>query len=377
MALTRQMNFKLSYIVGRKLLKKKQVDGFADKTLEEYIQFLVKDTHLSPNAHDFVEAGTGTLLDLWMKNFADNLPYVRFGNNLKMTLGEFKTNNLSELAAESPTFDVPPKGTAIVIGRGPSIFNHKHLDLLAEKIHNGEYRGIICCSDGMLIECLKKEIIPDLTTTVDGSPIITKWFDHELVAKYGPKIKVALNVTSNHQVYELLQRMGCQVYWFNPLFDDWRSNESWTKIQRLMTKSQFQEKPLQAVTAGGNTGTCAWVMALSLFKRAPVALIGIDFGYPEGTNLEETPYFSSVMEGNSPVALKYAYTPVYHPFFKTNALIDMVFNHYRESFLTLNIQTQPWFKKWGGTINCTEGGTLFGSELQCMKFSDFLEKYHE
>ena len=372
------MKFELPYVIGRKLLKKKQIDGYEDKTLEEYIQFLVRNIHLSPTHHDFVEAGTSTLLELWMQNFADNLPYIRFGNNLKITRGEFKSNNLSELAEqEYPTFDIPPKGSAIVIGRGPSIFNNKHLDLLAEKIHNGEYCGKICCSDGMLIECLKKDIIPDLTTTVDGSPIITKWYDHELVAKNASKIKVAMTDTVNHKVYELLNKMGCEIYWFTPLFDDWRSNESWTKMQRLMTKSEFQKDSLQALTAGGNTGTCAWVMALSLFKRAPIALIGIDFGYPERTNLENTPYYSSVMDNQTSVAIKYAYMPVYHPFFKTNSTIDVVFTHYKESFLSMNVQAPAWFHTYGGTINCTEGGTLFGPNINCMYFKDFLEYYHE
>lgn len=364
-------SLKIPYTIYRKLYEKKDKDGFGNKSLEEYLAYLVKNVKLKPTLLDNVQETTRILLDIWMENFSNNLPYIRFGDDVKITVNSYSANNLAELAEqEVPTFEKSPKGSAIVIGRGPSIFKRKHLDLLAKS----NYKGVIVSTDGMLINCLKHKIIPNLTTTVDGSEIIKKWYDHPLVRKYGPQLNVALNATTNHKVYQLLRKAKCKVYWFYPLFDDYRQVESWTRMQRLMTISKYNPKPLQTLSAGGNTGTCAWVMATDLFKRSPVALIGIDFSYPEGTKLEETPYFSSVMNSaNGDVgAIPFAYKQIYHPIFKTKALIDAVFEHYKRSFIAHNLRAPQWYHYHGGTLNCSEGGALWGPKIKCLPFQEFL-----
>lgn len=360
----RTVKFELPYLVARKLLKKKEQDGFGDKSLEEYIKHLVKDIKLSHTTVDLIKETTRKLLDMWMKNFADNLPYIRYGDELEMAIPRYEANNLSELAEKKPV-----NKAAVVIGRGPSLFNHKHLSILKAAIDNG-WKGIIVASDGILIECLKNGVIPTLTVTVDGSPIIKKWYDNSLVRKAGNKIKTALSVTVNHEVYQILRKAGCKVYWFYPTFDDWRNITSWTKMQRLMTKSKYNPKELQTLQTGGNCGTCSWVMAVSLFKRKHVAMIGFDFGYPEGTNLEDTPYFSGIMESGGVEMIQHAYAEVYHPVFKTKAYMDAVFKNYRQTFLSM-VKKVPYSQ----TFNCTEGGTLFGEKIKCVPFKEFLARF--
>lgn len=363
---------KIPEILFRKLHKKKDEDGFGDKAIVDYLNYLTRDIKLRMTDLDLCQETTAALLPLWMENFANNLPYIRFGNNLEMKVDNYVSNNLEELAErEIPSIDKAPKGSAIVVGRGPTVFTKNHLGLLAES----EYKGIICATDGMLIECLKKNIIPTLTTTVDGSPIIKKWYAHPLVKKHASQLNVALNVMVHHDVYKILKKYGCNIYWFYPMFDDYRQLTSWTKMQRMMTKSPHLTKPVQAIVPGGNCGTSSWVMATVLFKRSPVCLIGITFGYPKGTNLEKTPYFSSIMAEGHLEHIKYVYREIYHPFFKTKALMDTVFESYRMSFLAYNRLAPSWYHQWGGTINCSEGGTLFGPNINYMKFADFLKKY--
>jgi len=367
---------KIPDLIYRKLFEKKDRDGFADESLTKYLAFLVKDINLKPTVGENVRECTKLLLDMWTKNFADNLPYIRFGNKLVMNIDTYEAHNLAELAEPEPSIEKPPTHSAIVIGRGPSIFKNKHLEVLSKAISQRRYDGVICATDGMLNECLTHHIIPTLITTVDGSPIIKKWYDTSLVKKHGSKLKIALSTTVNHEVYKTIHKAGCKIFWFHPMFDDPHEFGSWTRIQRLMTVSDFLKKPLQAISCGGNTGTTSWVMAATLFKASPTCLIGMDFSYPEGTKLEDTPYFSGFMEATKDAGMiPHVYKKVYHPFFKTYAYIDAVFTSYRQSFLEFQRKTPPWYQHWGGTINATGGGALFGPEIKCMTFKKFLSKY--
>ena len=371
------VTIKIPNTLYRKLFKKKEQDGFGNKSLNEYLQFLTKTINLTPTIHDYVQESTKTLLDMWIKNFSDNLPYIRFGNTLTMNINKYDAHNLSELALPEPTFENPSKHSAIVIGRGPSIFTHKHLDLLSEAIKQGNYTGIISSTDGMLIECLKHDILPTLTTSVDGSPIIQKWYDNPLVKGHGKNLKIALSTTVNHLVYQTVRKMGCKIFWFHPMFDDPKEVEGLTRIQRMMTISDFNDKPIQALSCGGNSGASAWVMAMNLFKATPCCLIGIDFSYPEGTKLEDTPYFSSFIKASKGKvdSLSEVYKKIYHPIFKSYAYIDAVFQGYKQTFLEYQEMTPAWYRYYDGTINATEGGALWGRGITCMSFKQFLEKY--
>ena len=50
-------------------------------------------------------------------------------------------------------------------------------------------------------------------------------------------------------------------------------------------------------------------------------------------------------------------------------LSDPIFDFYREAFLDLVTRSPKWVK----TINCTEGGSLFGKGIKNMKFEDILK----
>lgn len=400
----RTVTIKLPYLTFRKLYQHKENIGFGDKSLEDFFQYLTQGINLTPTISEHCQQTTRRdCLPMWMRSFADNLPYIRWGDNITLEIPEgSRGRSITELAAEMPILEFegafplteapveefngvkvknPPAGSAIVIGRGPDVWKHKHLEMLADAINSGRYKGLVCATDGMLIECLKRGIIPDVTLSVDGSPIIQKWYDDPLVRKYGEKLKIILLVSIDHKVYQICRKAGCKVYWAMPLWDDYREAESFTRIQRLMTTTKEGENGLPASMSGGNAGTMLWAMASDLFKRAPVGLIGFDMGYPEGTPLGQTSYYSAVSaeysKGGRPLSklIPVAFQEVYHPIFKTKAFFDAVFFGYRESFIELQQNTRPWFRHCGGTYNCTEGGTLFGEGVTCIPFADFLKKF--
>ncbi len=387
---------KIDYWTFRKLraLKSRAV---GDKSWEEYFKYLTRDVDLEPSIHERVQEGTQlTLLQDWMENFANNLPFIRYGDQAILSYPEnYHQQSMADILVYSPLFEFEPEyanakgeitekngtkiknapqSSAVVVGRGPSLFKNKHLEMLADAQRKGEYKGIVVCSDGGFIPCLEAGVDVHTVVTVDGSPVIKKWFDHPLVREHGSKINWIVSVTINHEVYQVGRNAGLKTYWFNPMFDDWRQNESWTRLQRLLSRTDRFMRGIPGGNSGGNSGSCAWVMAMSLLKRAPIALIGIDFGYPEGTPLEQTQYYSSMLQqakGDVRI-IKEAYKEFYHPTFKTKAFVDLVFYHYRQAFLSLQEDLPLWYKAYGGTVNCTEGGTLFGQGIRCISFKQFL-----
>lgn len=347
----------LSDTIYRKLLKQKANDGFKHKTFKAWLTFLVKNVRLNPMISDLVQDATKEgLLRMWMQNFADNLADIRKGKTIKALVPE----KLEEI----------PKGAAIVVGAGPSLWTNKHLELLAES----NFDGLIILTDRMLIPCLERKIIPDYVINVDGSrEHIVKFFDHPLFDKYGPQIKVCLITNVAHNVVQRCRKAKAQIYWYTALFDDIRSSESVTRVQQLMTSNTQLPNGVAAVQCGGNSGTAAWVFAHSLLRRSPIALIGLDLSYPEGTKLEDTPYYSGFLKTTpdvGKVAIDY-YPEYYNPYFKTKARADVVFYHYRKSFLELVHLVPPWVETW----NATEGGILFGPRIKCIKFMHFLKYY--
>lgn len=369
---TKTLKAELPVAIFNKLMWLKEKDGFGDRSLNDWLRFLVRDINLKFTFYDQIAQTTRiNLLPLWLQNYARNVLYVAYGDNVDIKLPETPLpHSIADLAISDDHFG---KNSAIVIGRGPSIWKHKHLELLS----SSNYKGKIISTDGMLIDCLRNQITPDLVVNVDGSPIIAKYFADPLVKKHGKKLKVVLSATASPLVYEAVQKVGGQVYWFIPLFDELTHSDSFTSLFRGMGTTKKFPNGAPIMSAGGNSGTASWIIAWNLLKCNPVALIGIDFGYPEGTDPEDMPYFSSVLKHASLYGIKPAFVfkesfkEFTHPHFQTKATADGVFLYYRKLFLRLVLKTPPQLE----TYNCTEGGTLWGKRIKCMKFKSFLEQY--
>jgi len=368
----------LSDTTFHKMMKKKEEDGFKDRDWSEYFDFLFRNVRIKTSIDSLISKATKEgLFKIWVENFADNLNDIRYGKNI------------SHLVPQNP--DDAPKGYAIVIGRGPSVFRLGHLEMLAKS----DYKGVIIATDGMLYECLKRGIVPDYVLSVDGNrKLIVRWYgdpnfdEHfpeateeerkrneeciELVNEHGKEIKALLITCVAHNVVERCKNARIEIYWFNPIFDDYRQNESFTKLQKMMTVSDVNPRGVPGMVAGGNAGSCAWVFSHSVLRRIPV-LIGIDFGYPEGTPLKDTCYFDGMMKSVGSVEkVMQAYAEIYNPFFKVKVLTDVVFQHYKKAFLDMCLNTDSWVY----TIQCSLGA-LFSEnplhKIRCMNFEDFLK----
>lgn len=352
---------RVSETAFRKLQKMKEEKGFADRDWGEFLTFLSKDVSLKPTEGEMISQATKeNLLGLWMSNFAENLPHIRESKTLDKLVPKNAKN--------------PPVSAAIVVGAGPSIYQYRHLEMLAES----NFEGKVISTDSMLHKCLERGIVPDLTVTVDGGEIIAKFYEHELVEKHGSELKVALISTACPKIRERLERVGAEIYWFHGIFDDWRSPESFTKMLKLVTKTEDKPYGIASVSALGNCGACAWVLAHSLLRSSPIALLGIDMGYPEGYPLSKTYYFSTYLKaagGDAAKAIAFGYREVFNPFTKQKVVQDPVFRHYTIAWVEAARQTEPWVV----TVNCSPTSALFSHDetINFASFEDFLRCYKD
>ena len=125
-----------------KISDKKKAMGFEEKDWDEWLihilnNNLVEDKIKTKIEKKWEEVYYNKFYDEWVQYFA---------LNLKNIWNEPSAKDLD------PTKDSSnAKGSAIVIGRGPSIKKYNHLELLAKS----DYQGSIVCTDGALINALK------------------------------------------------------------------------------------------------------------------------------------------------------------------------------------------------------------------------------
>ena len=139
-----------------------------------------------------------------------------------------------------------------------------------------------------------------------------------------------------------------------------------------MVRAKKHTEGLPAIQTGGNAGTAAWFFAWKILNCTTVSLIGINHGWEETDPLQK---IFSGNEHNNEIKdiekLKKTLVKVYNPEFKTYCLLDPIFQYYSTALKEF-IERSP---KSVSTINSTEGGSIFGNRIKCMKFTDFLTKY--
>jgi hypothetical protein len=263
-----------------------------------------------------------------------------------------------------------------VIGRGPSIKKFNHLELLKESDYNG---SIICC-DGALIDTLKAGVTPErfpnfYVATIDPIPQIKKFYDDEIVDKYGPKIKGAFTVISDPSAVDRARRAGIKIHWFHSLFDYEEGKKSFNHISALMIRARNHPNGLPAIQTGGNVGTSSWFIAWKILKCSDVALIGLNHGWEEDDPWDlimrhGLKHISVKIDKNSPT-FKKLFPKIFNPQIGKYCILDPIFQFYSTAFKEFISRSPSWLT----TINATEGGSIFGDRVKCMTFSEFLKNY--
>ena len=315
---------------------------------------------------DWVQNGTRKFVDLWMYNFARNIPDVLDGNSARL-LNVFRNGSKSRKNHK-------PDQPAIVIGAGPNVYEKKHLEVLA----NSNYKGVIACTDRMLAPCLKNGITPKkfpkfFVLSMDPYEITIKYYDDEIIKKHSKRISNVMSTCTIHETVEICKNYGFNIFWYHPLIDDFRKLESINKIMNMMCKSDKNPDGLPGLQTGGNCGCFSWIFSWAILGCSPIGLIGLNLGVDGDTPIEKTQHYSQVLNhfNNDKSKVSKRYRKVFNKELGTESLLDPVFDFYREAFLDLVVRTPRWIN----TINATEGGSLFGKRIKNMRFVDFLGTY--
>jgi hypothetical protein len=277
---------------------------------------------------------------------------------------------------------------AVVVAAGPSLGRRRSL----ERLRSSGWAGTIVAADGALGACLRAGVVPHVVVSVDPHPDrIVRWFgdprltapsaddyfrrqemdlEHrhdeiganrallELVNAQGPKIKVAAATSAAPAVVERCEQAGMELYWWNPMYDDYELPES-------ISRRLWQMNRLPCLNGGGNVGTAAWVVAHAVLGKRRVGLIGFDFSYPPGTPYEKTQYYPELVEL---LGERYAegYTHVENPHMGETWFCDPAYLWFRDVFLSMAREADC------ETLNCTEGGILFGAGIGFVELERFL-----
>ncbi len=279
---------------------------------------------------------------------------------------------------------------ALVISAGPSL----HLKKTAERVRDSSFRGPLVATDGAFGYCLRNGLVPDYVVSVDPHPTrIVRWFgddefknrppdnyfrrqdldphwlknerkrNHELlqlVNAVGPRVPAILSTSVCPSVTERVLKAGMPIYWWNPIYDDYDDNSSYTR-------RVFDLNGAPCMATGGNCGTAAWVFAGSVLRARSVGVTGMDLSYPSQTPIEHTQYFSELKKVYGDRFIE-AYIHLKNPFLRETWFTDPTYWWYRNSFLSL-AEKAP-FKSY----NCTEGGILFGKAIKWCTLEDFVRE---
>jgi hypothetical protein len=282
--------------------------------------------------------------------------------------------------------------SAIIVSAGPSLHKKKSI----HKIKESRYEGSIIAVDGAYVMCLENGIIPDYVLTLDPHPTrIVRWFGDpdieenikyddyfarqdldisfrentiaqnqkhiELVNQYGYLTKTIIATTAPQNVVQRLKEAKADMYWWNPLVDDPRNELS-------ITRKLYDINKVLCMNTGGNVGTAAWVFANTILKIPRIGLVGMDLGYYADTPLVNTQRYHEFIEHIGDAAqIDKCFKSFTFPLNEEKFIIDPTYYRYRRNFLELMEKSN------GQNFNCTEGGTLFGSNVECVYLEDFLK----
>lgn len=277
--------------------------------------------------------------------------------------------------------------SAVVIAAGPSLRRQEAV----ARLKPFRDRLTIIATDGALINCLQNDVIPDVVVSVDPSQRIVRWLgdprlherneddyfrrqdidvafrdEHahnstsiELVNRCGAQMKAALSTSIFPEVTERYHESGMDVYWWNPIIDDWDQPDSYTRKVFQITGG------IPCLNALGHCGGAAWSLAHAVLRCRRVGIVGMDLGYPNGTKVINTQFYEFMW--HLPLELAETFLiEIENPYTKGIYLSDPVYYWYRFWMIEAIKQAECV------TVNCSGEGTLFGDGVLWQSIEQFV-----
>ena len=305
---------------------------------------------------------------------------------------EYNSQFVEKTIKDLPALEGDEKERSIIISAGPSLRKTGAL----KKIKQSNFKGSLVAIDGSLVACLEEGIIPDYVLTLDPHPTrIVRWFGDknleentknddyftrqdldvdfrknaiiknnrniEMIDEHAYKMKLIICSSAPKNVLERAKEAGFDLYWWHPLVDNPNDPNS-------LTRKFYNIKKLPCFNTGGTVGTAAWVFASSILKTKEIGLLGMDLGYYKDTPYEMTQtYYELIKHLNTSENIEECFQEFTFPLNGEKYYTDPTYYWYRRNFLQLLNQA-----KYSKSFNCTEGGTLFGPDIECQTLLDFL-----
>jgi hypothetical protein len=343
-----------------RLLKQKDADGFKGKPWRDWVLSKAAPKLMTTELEGVRAATAASLRKLWGMNMGENLcTYIR-RKDMK---------SLRDIPE-------PESKSVLVVGGGPSVAIHQQL----ETLRDSGYKGSIVSCDRMLLPLLKMGIVPNYVISVDGSTIIRDFFKPKLVRDNLHKMTVIIHMASHPSVARLLYRYKARVHWFlaHQVYLSEEEVENSDVVALIyMTATEAHPKGIQTLVAGGNVGVAAWGFSWIILHKKKVALIGFDMGYPEGTPLNKTYYYSTFLAHTqetcgkntfAAVAAEIPFEKEYNSVWKSWTYTDNVFRCYRQIFRSF-LDIAPNDVQ---TFSCVEGGGLTHPRLKYATLKEWL-----
>lgn len=279
-------------------------------------------------------------------------------------------------------------GSAIVVGAGPSLYRRRSI----ERLQTSGFGGTIVTTDGALGACLRGGLVPHVVVSVDPHPErIVRWFGDPtllaapaddyfrrqevdpahagdevranaalvaLVDVHGLSIKAAVATSVSPAVADRCEEAGMTLFWWNPLYDDYERPDS-------VSRKLHVANGLPCLNGGGNVGTAAWVMAHAALGKHRVGLLGFDLSYPPGQPHSQTQYYPELRELLRD-RFEEAFIHLENPDTGETWFCDPAYFWFRQVFLEMAPEAAC------ETVNCTEGGVLFGPGIKTASLEEFV-----
>ena len=366
--MSEEPNFQINEDTFVKMQKLKDESGFGEKDWDEWFRHICDTSVIRSSNRDEIEKTMERLhhesFDQWVQNFASNLNYI------------WSESSARELDPVKNSTHSDKENSAIVIGRGPSIKKFGHFEIIAKS----NYQGSIICCDGALPNALLAGITPEkfpkfYVVTIDPQDAIKKYYDNQIVDKYGSKIKGIFSTVVKPTTVERARQAGIKIHWLHALFDYSEGKKSFNQISGLMVRSKNHLDGLPAIQTGGNVGTSSWFIGWKILKCSTIALVGIDHGWSDDVPLDlilahGRTGVSIDIDKNSPTFQK-LFPRIYNPEFNCYCMLDPLYQYYSKALKEFISRSPSWLT----TINATQGGSIFGDRINCLTLEKFLNNY--
>jgi len=283
---------------------------------------------------------------LWFENFAQNIGKIWYGRNLRTLIEE----NM-----------IPKSDCALVIGAGPSVDRFNQLETISKLGFDGT---IITC-DRMLKPCLDSGVEPHVVVSIDATEQTSRFFEDVDLGFSTFPVSV-LNVFSHPKTVENVEKTRSQIYWFITTVDNPMEKKSLTRVIYWMSNGKM------IVPGLGNVGAMCWNIACLLGCKK-IGLVGMDYGYPPDTKLEDTVYYKAYLKlgemNNQPI--ERFYRKIENPL-GNEVLVSVNWDVYRHIFSDFSDKAS---EKFGiETFNLSPISSLFSKSVKYMDLVKFLKK---